>query len=167
MKFSIVILILSAAVMVVMIFQAVRQELDLQNSKTRMAENAEEVNRKEAAINEVKNKVIELKTKLASLNAKMDDLKKTKANAEKSTSDFDKNLQTCNNEKANALMRKTNIEVAISKLKASHVAAGLAAKDTVQKLKTEIVDRDRAICVFADLTKTEAQNLCGAIGNSH
>ncbi|XP_068611058.1 chromosome partition protein Smc [Brachionichthys hirsutus] len=150
--------------MAAMIFQAVRQELDLQNSKIRMAENVEEVNRKEEAIEDAKKSVTELKTTLAGLNLKWDELKKGKEDAEKTTAAFDKGLRTCNTEKENARMKKTNIEEAISKLKADHSAAQAKDQETLAKLKEGIMERDRKICTFADLTKKEAKDLCGAIG---
>lgn len=100
MKFSIALLGVSVVVMVLMIFQAVLQELNLHGLKTRMQESLAEVERKEDAIIVMKNKVTELKTSLDSANGKRDELKKKKAELEKSTQDFDTNLKTCTDEKA-------------------------------------------------------------------
>lgn len=100
MKLAIVVVCLSVAVMVVMIFQAVRQELDLRNLQARMVQNLAEVKRKEEAIVDVKNKIHQLKSTLASTNTNMDELKKKKADTIKSTDQFVKSLQTCNFEKA-------------------------------------------------------------------
>lgn len=100
MKFSIALLGVSVVVMVVMIFQAVLQELNLHNFKTRMEESSAEVERKEEAIVVMKNKVTDLKTSLESANSKLDELKKQKAELDKSTQEFDTNLKTCTDEKA-------------------------------------------------------------------
>lgn len=100
MKVPIVILVLSGAVMVVMIVQTVRQELELRDINSRMADSEEDANRKEAAIGEAKSKVAEMKSQLATLNANAEELKKLKAEAEKSTSTFEKTLKTCNTDKA-------------------------------------------------------------------
>lgn len=100
MKLAITLVGLSMAVMVVMIFQAVRQELDLRNLKSRMMQSSVEVKRKEEAIAQLKDKTQQLKSTLTSVNAKMDELKKKKQEALKLTEDFGKSLQTCNSEKA-------------------------------------------------------------------
>ncbi|XP_044065302.1 uncharacterized protein si:dkey-87o1.2 isoform X1 [Siniperca chuatsi] len=161
MKLAIVLLGLSVVVMAIMVFQAVRQELNLRNLKTRIVENSAEVKTKEEAIVEAKNKIQELKTKLASVNTKVDELKKTKADTEKSTQDTDKSLQTCNTEKANVEKKKTDMLEAIIKLKADHDDVKKKAGGDIQNLKQQILDRDKAICAFADTTKEEARKLCG------
>ncbi|XP_044065304.1 uncharacterized protein si:dkey-87o1.2 isoform X2 [Siniperca chuatsi] len=132
MKLAIVLLGLSVVVMAIMVFQAVRQELNLRNLKTRIVENSAEVKTKEEAIVEAKNKIQELKTKLASVN--------TKANVEK---------------------KKTDMLEAIIKLKADHDDVKKKAGGDIQNLKQQILDRDKAICAFADTTKEEARKLCG------
>lgn len=88
------------AVVVVMVYQAVRQELNLRDLRARMVQNSVDVKRKEEAIMEEKNKIQELKATLSSVNAKLDELKKSKADSLKTTEEFAKNLQTCNSEKA-------------------------------------------------------------------
>lgn len=100
MKFSIALLGLSLVVLVVMVFHAGLQELNLRKLKTLMAENLEEVERKEEAIVVMKNKVTEMKVTLESANTKLDGLKKQKEELEKSTKESDENLKTCTNQKA-------------------------------------------------------------------
>lgn len=106
MKLPIVLVSLSVTVMVVMTFQAVRQELELRNLKARIVQNSAEVKRKEEAIVDVKTKIQQLKSTLTSTNTKMDELKKKKADTIKTTDQFGKSLQTCNSEKA----RDTHIQ---------------------------------------------------------
>lgn len=73
-----------------------------------MAENLEEVERKEEAIVVMKNQVTEMKVALESANTKLDELKKQKEEIDKSTKESDENLKTCTNLKArekNVLLR--------------------------------------------------------------
>ncbi|KAM9352974.1 uncharacterized protein ABDE67_005354 [Symphorus nematophorus] len=161
MKLVVVLVGLSVAVMVAMIFQAVRQELNLRNVKTRMVESTAEVKRKEAAIVEMKNTLKVLKTKLTEVNTKMDELRKNKEESEKSAQEFDTNLQNCNKEKEDAVKKKTEMADAVTKLKADHEAAKKTAETDIQNLKQRILDRDKAICAFVDTTKEEARKLCG------
>lgn len=100
MKLSVALAVLCVAVMAVMIYQTLRQELNLRNLKTRTMQNSAEVKRKEEAIVQVKNALNEMKAKLASVNTKIGELKKTRVATEKSTQELDTSLQTCNTEKA-------------------------------------------------------------------
>jgi len=161
MKLFVVLLGLSMAVMGVMIFQAVRQEFNLRNMKTRTAENTAEVSRKEEAIVELKNKIKDLKAGMASVNTKMDELRKKKADTEKSTKDFDMSLQTCNTEKGDFEKKKVDMAAAIIKFKADHEDLKKKAEEDIKNLKQQILDRDKAICAYADTTKAEARKLCG------
>lgn len=104
MKFAIALLGLSAAVMVVMIFQAVAQEMKLRTLKTQMSENTKETETKEKAIVTIKKKVNELKKKMESANTKLEELKKKKGELEQSKKDSETNLQNCKTEKARRLL---------------------------------------------------------------
>ncbi len=100
MRFAVVLIFLSVAVMVVMIYQAVRQELSLRDMKVRMVQSAADVKRKEEAIIEAKVKVKELKTTLATVNNKIAELRTKKLEVGKSTQELDQSLQGCTKEKA-------------------------------------------------------------------
>lgn len=100
MKLAIAVVTLSVAVMAVLAFQAVRQELNLRFMRAHIEANSVEVKRKEEAIIEVKKKIQELKATLTSVNAKIVNLEKTKADAGKSKQTHEKSLQACNSEKA-------------------------------------------------------------------
>lgn len=100
MRLAVVLVALSIAVLIAMIFQAVRQELKLSNLKTHMVEKSAEVKRKEETIIEVKKKVKELKMALTSVNQKIEELKKKKSGFEKTEQELDQSLQACNTEKA-------------------------------------------------------------------
>ncbi|XP_041798757.1 uncharacterized protein si:dkey-87o1.2 [Chelmon rostratus] len=161
MKFAAVLVCLSVAVMVAMILQAVRQEMSLRELKTRMVANSAEVKKKEQVIAEAKAKISELKTTLDSVNAKMGELKRKKMAIDRSTRDLDKNLQTCKKEKGSAVTRTTDIEDTMTELRANHEVLKMKAEEDIQSLKQQILDRDKAICAFADATKEEARRLCG------
>lgn len=90
---------LSVSVMVVMIYQAARQELNLRNLKAHMLQNSEEVKRKEAAIVQIKVKIQELNKALWPLKTTKDGLIKQKQQSVKAAQDLDKSLTTCNTEK--------------------------------------------------------------------
>nr|XP_046255977.1 uncharacterized protein si:dkey-87o1.2 [Scatophagus argus] len=160
MKFAVGLFGLSVVVMVFMIFQALRQEFILRNLKTRMAENTADVKRKEQTIVEVKNKIKEMKTTLETVSGQIEELSKKKAGLEKSTKDFDKDLHSCNDEKADAERRNVDVAQAMDKLKTKHEESAAIAKKEIQSLKQQILDRDKAICAFADTTKEEARKLC-------
>lgn len=161
MKVSIILLGLSVAVMVVMIFQAVRLELNLRKLKTSTLENSVEVKRKEEAIIELKKQIKLLKTTVESTNTKMDELRKKKEETEKSTQELDNSLQACNTGKADFEKKKTDMGETITKFKADHENLKKKAEEDIKNLKEQILDREKAICAFADTTKAEARKLCG------
>lgn len=104
MKFAIALLGLSAAVMVVMISQAVVQEMKLRKLKTQMSENTKETETKEKAIVTIKKQVNELKKKMESANTMIEELKKKKGELEQSKKDSETNLQNCKTVKARRLL---------------------------------------------------------------
>lgn len=161
MKSPVIILVLCAAVMVVMVAQVMRQELSLRRLKTHMVRSSGDVKTKEKAIIQARAKVDGLKTELQSVNNKLEELKKSKEAAEKSLQEHDKTLEACNSEKTDADKKKMDLREAMSKLTADHEDAKGKAEKMIQSLKQEILDRDKAICAFADTTKKEARQLCG------
>lgn len=161
MKLLIALFGLSVAVMSVMIFQAARQEFHLRSIKTRTEENTAEVKMKEEAILALKTKIKQLKEAVASTTAKVEGLRKKKADTEKSTKDLDKSLLTCNTDKADFEKKKAAKQTVISEFKADHKALKNRAEEDIKSLKQQILDRDKAICAFADTTKKEARKLCG------
>ncbi|XP_053289526.1 uncharacterized protein si:dkey-87o1.2 [Pleuronectes platessa] len=161
MKLVGTVVVLSVAVMTVLIYQALRQEIRLRGLKTRTAESHETVKAKEEMIIEVKKKTVELKTEMDAANAKIDELRNKKAEVEKSIQEFEKSLTSCNTEKEAADTKKKEVWETMNKLKADHAEAKKKAEEDIQTLKQQILDKDKAICAFADMTKEEAKKLCG------
>ena len=99
MKGTLLLGLLCVAVLAVMVFQAGRQELELHNLRSRMAENAEDFKRKEKSILDLKTKIGVSKSELVSVNNQINELKKKKQESENSVAELNKNLQGCNTEK--------------------------------------------------------------------
>lgn len=100
MKLLIFFTVVSVSVLAVMVFQALRQELNLRNMRERMVESSMEMKSKEDSVVEMKSKIMELKGSLEAANSKLEELKKKKEEAEKSGQEVDKILESCNGEKA-------------------------------------------------------------------
>ncbi|XP_036930679.1 uncharacterized protein si:dkey-87o1.2 [Acanthopagrus latus] len=161
MKIAVIMTGLSVAVTIVLISQALRQEYNLHHMKARMLEDSAVMRTKEEAIVKIKNKMKDVKMTLSSVENKLTELKKQKEDFKTQGEELEKNLQTCNTEQGDALKKQTETTEAIAKLKADHEAAKAKAQTDIQSLKQQILDRDKAICAFADTTKEEAQKLCG------
>uniref|UniRef100_A0A9J7Y4S9 Si:dkey-87o1.2 n=1 Tax=Cyprinus carpio carpio TaxID=630221 RepID=A0A9J7Y4S9_CYPCA len=108
---------LALCALLVIIYQAVQQELNLRNLKARIVVSGEQVKLKEDGIMAAKVKVEEMNKQLNPLITQRDQLKKQKDDMKKGNADSEKELGTCNAEKGK--LEKTSNE----------------AKDALQKLK--------------------------------
>lgn len=90
---------LSVGVMVVLMYQAVHQELTLRGLKARTLESSSQVKQKENDIVQVKMKIQKLNGELEPINTKRDELTKKKEESAKATGEADKSLKTCQTEK--------------------------------------------------------------------
>ncbi|XP_054478047.1 uncharacterized protein si:dkey-87o1.2 [Anoplopoma fimbria] len=161
MKFSVVLVGLGLAVMVVMIFQAVRQEIHLRSLKTGITEKSTEVKRKEQSIIDLRVKLQEMKATMVSVKSMTEKLKISKTAIDISAQEHTTTLQTCIKKKADVQKRKANEGETILKLTTEHTSFKENAEGDIQNLKKQILERDQAICVFVDTTKEEARKLCG------
>lgn len=90
----------SLSVMLVMIYQAVSQELNLRRAKSRIEASTAEIKKKEEGIVQEKVKLNELKIKLTAVNTKILQLRGKKEEQEKLTQNQKKALENCNNDQA-------------------------------------------------------------------
>ncbi|XP_061677239.1 uncharacterized protein si:dkey-87o1.2 isoform X1 [Syngnathoides biaculeatus] len=158
MKFAAVLTFLSLAVMVAMIFQTVRQELQLRSLNTRTVADLAEGKKGEKVITLMKPQIKALKTNLASVMGRVEELKKRKAAAEKAVQEHQKSLQACGKEKENTERKKKTVIESINKFKADHAENKRKAEEEMRNLKQQILDRDKALCIFADQSFAEARH---------
>nr|XP_057940116.1 uncharacterized protein si:dkey-87o1.2 [Doryrhamphus excisus] len=161
MKFVVVLFGLSLAVMAAMIFQTLRQELEFRNSKARRLEDLSVAKREEKVIDAIKPQINELKTNLASVMGRMDELKKRKAATEKTEQGVKKDLDACGKTQESTEKNKKDVMDSMAKIKADHAEEKAKAEEQLKSLKQQILDRDKAVCIFADPSIAEARRLCG------
>ncbi|XP_056458697.1 uncharacterized protein si:dkey-87o1.2 [Gadus chalcogrammus] len=160
MKIVPVMAFLSLSVMVVMIYQAVRQELELRSLKARMLETSAELKQKEHSIIQEKNTIQDLNKLLDPLTKQKDQLNKNKLDLSRSVAQMTNSLVICNTDKEVAERNKADGTKALAEVNASHQAEKNKAEEQIKILQLQILDRDKAICTFVDETKEEGRKLC-------
>uniref|UniRef100_A0A8C4Z8K7 Si:dkey-87o1.2 n=1 Tax=Gadus morhua TaxID=8049 RepID=A0A8C4Z8K7_GADMO len=156
MKIVPVMAFLSVSVMVVMIYQAVRQELELRSLKARMLETSAELKQKEHAIIQEKNTIQDLNKLLDPLTKQKDQLNKNKLDLSRSVAQMTNSLVICNTDKEVAERNKADGTKALAEVNAEKNKA----EEQIKILQLQILDRDKAICTFVDETKEEGRKLC-------
>ncbi|XP_067305257.1 uncharacterized protein si:dkey-87o1.2 [Pseudorasbora parva] len=151
---------LALCALLIIIYQAVQQELNIRNLKTRIVVSSEQVKLKEDGIMEAKTKVEELNKKLNALNTQRDQLKKQMEDIKKGTSDSEKELGTCKTETGTLEKKSNDAKEALKKLKGDQEAEKKKAQDEILGLKKSILERDVKICKFVDVANEEAKKLC-------
>lgn len=161
MKLIFILVFLSVAVLSVMVYQAVLQEMNLHKLKVFSRVKTADLMKKEQSIAELKKTLQELKPQLNAAHTMAEEMKVKKDDLQKETNDLEANLKTCTNERGEAEKRKTEIAETVNKLKTEHEGAKQKAQTEIQDLKKQNLDREKAICAFVDTTNAEAQKLCG------
>ncbi|XP_077455615.1 uncharacterized protein LOC144073553 [Stigmatopora argus] len=161
MKLVVVLTFVSMAVMLGMFLQTLRQELHLRHLNTRTVEHVAEFKKGEKTIASLKSQISALKTNLASVTDRVDELKKHKAAVEQEEQTHRENLLTCGKEKERTESNKKATIESINRFKDDHAEKQQKAEKQLQHLKQQILDRDKAVCIFADPSFAEVRSLCG------
>ncbi|XP_048009255.1 myosin heavy chain, muscle [Megalobrama amblycephala] len=151
---------LALCALLIIVYQAIQQELNIRNLKTRIVVSGEQVKLKEDGIMSTKTKVEDINKKLSALTTQRDQLKKQKDDIKKSTAESEKELGTCNAEKGTLEKKSNEAKDALKKLKEDQEAEKKKAEEEIQGLKKSILERDVKICKFVDVTAEEAKKLC-------
>ncbi|XP_062395158.1 uncharacterized protein si:dkey-87o1.2 [Sardina pilchardus] len=152
---------LAVALLLVMAYQAAKQELSIRTSITRLNRARKIVQFNEKEIVDTKVKLDGLNNKLETLKRNGEDMMKQFQEAQKTKENGEKELQTCLQVKEEKVNKKKEMTDLLSKMKETQEAEKAKAQEEVQKLKQQILDRDKAVCAFLDPTHAEGKKLCG------
>ncbi|XP_065126170.1 uncharacterized protein [Paramisgurnus dabryanus] len=153
---------LAVCALVVIIYQAVQQEINIRNMKTRIAVSTDQVKLKEDGIMSTKLQVEEMNKKISPVNTQKDQLKKQRDENKKAIAQLDKDTNTCKADKDKLEKQKAEASDAVQKIKVDQEAERKKAEIEIEGLKQNILDRDMKICKFVDLKVDEARILCTA-----
>ncbi|KAJ8354705.1 hypothetical protein SKAU_G00222720 [Synaphobranchus kaupii] len=156
---AVVLLCISA--LVVLAFQSIRQQLEIQTLQVRIAKATKQVRKEEDAIIQAKLKIQDINGLLSPVNSKKAELTKKKQDMSNAWALSLKNLQECLAEKTEA---DSTMHTAIDNLQNSKAKQGsdkLEADEEIKGLKKQILDRDKKLCEFVDMKVAEGRKLCG------
>ncbi|XP_043117980.1 uncharacterized protein si:dkey-87o1.2 [Puntigrus tetrazona] len=154
---------LALCAMLVIIYQAVQQELNIRNLKTRIVVSGQQVKLKEDGILAAKTKVEEMNKNLNPLVTQRDQLKKQKDEIKKGHANSEKELGTCQAEKGKLEQQSNDAKGALQKLKEDKEAEMKKSEEEIESLKHQILERDLKICKYVDLTLNEPKKLCAGV----
>lgn len=95
---------LAVCALMVIVYQAIQQELNIRNQKTNIGVSNEQVKLKEEGIVSVKMQIDDMNKKIAPLAAQRDQLKKQKEDQKKIFAQSEKDLSTCKSEKVQGFL---------------------------------------------------------------
>ncbi|XP_056332189.1 uncharacterized protein si:dkey-87o1.2 [Danio aesculapii] len=151
---------LALCALLIIIYQAVQQELNIRNLKARIIVSGEQVKLKEDGIMSAKTKVEEMNKKLSPLTTQRDQLKKQKDEIKKGTAESEKELGTCQADKGKLEKQSSDAKDVLQKLKEGQEAERKKAEEEIEGLKRQILERDLKICKYVDVTVEETKKLC-------
>lgn len=151
---------LALCALLVIIYQAVQQELNIRNMKTRIALSGQQVKLKEDGILVAKTKVEEINKQLNPLITQRDQLKKQKDDIKKGNANSEKELGTCQAEKGKLEKQKNEAKDSVQKLKDDQEAERKKSEGEIEGLKHQVLERDLKICKYVDITLDEPKKLC-------
>ncbi|XP_016300137.1 uncharacterized protein LOC107656710 isoform X2 [Sinocyclocheilus anshuiensis] len=123
---------LALCALLVIIYQAVQQELNIRNLKARIIVSGEQ----------------------------RDQLKKQKDGIKKGNADSEKELGTCNAEKGKLEKTSNEAKDALQKLKEDQEAERKKSEEEIEGLKRQVLERDLRICKYVDVSLDEPKKLC-------
>ncbi|XP_051577855.1 uncharacterized protein si:dkey-87o1.2 isoform X2 [Myxocyprinus asiaticus] len=148
--------------LLVIIYHAVKQDLNIRNLKMRIAVSTEQVKMKEDGIVAAKMKVDEINKKISPVSTQRDQLKKQKEDYKRNTANSEKELSSCQAEKSKLDKQNNEAKEALIKIKEGQEAERKKAVEEVEGLKKQILDRDLKICQFVDMNVEAARKLCSS-----
>ncbi|XP_051575675.1 myosin heavy chain, muscle-like [Myxocyprinus asiaticus] len=154
------IIFMAICALLVVIYQAVQQELNIRNLKKRIAVTTEQVKIKEDGIVAAKMKVDELSKTISPVSTQRDQLKRQKEDHKKQTADSEKELAACQAEKSKLDKQNEEAKEALVKIKEGQEEERRKAEEEIEGLKKQILGRDLKICQFVDMTIETARKLC-------
>ncbi|XP_052434825.1 uncharacterized protein si:dkey-87o1.2 isoform X2 [Carassius gibelio] len=154
------IVFLALCALLVIIYQAVQQELHIRDLQTRIAVSDRQMKLKEDGIMAAKTKVEELNKNLNPLITQRDKLKKEKDDIKTANANSEKELGTCNAEKGKLEKQSIEVKDLLQKLKENQEAEEKKAVEEIEGLKQQILQRDLKICKYVDQTLEEPKKLC-------
>uniref|UniRef100_A0A673JL59 Si:dkey-87o1.2 n=1 Tax=Sinocyclocheilus rhinocerous TaxID=307959 RepID=A0A673JL59_9TELE len=146
---------LALCALLVIIYQAVQQELNIRNLKARIIVSGEQVKLKEDGIMAAKVKVEEMNKQLNPLITQRDQLKKQKDDIKKGNADSEKELGTCNAEKGKLEKTSKEAKDALQKLKEDQEVERKKSEEEIEGLKRQVLERDLRICKYVDVSLDE------------